>query len=233
MADAEDVLIAAAERVGAATRALWEHRSAPRDRAVPREARAERRIAAWLRACFGAGLPIAGCDAPPAPRWLERVLSQPAPWQERPCAAACTDGIRLLLPRARLEGETAADAEQLLLAALAQGLRVARARETPERRSPLERDLRFALEAALGDAELATAFPGLAQALDAARDTARAGRPPLAGLRPAEREAEMLVRALLQGPAVGAVGRAAALLGAEPEPAAISTFAERCAIRRS
>jgi nitric oxide reductase NorD protein len=233
MGDAEDVLIAAAERVGAATRALWERGRAPRDGAALRAARAERRIATWLEACFGAALPIGACDAPSAAGWLERALGRPAPWQERPCAAASSDGVRLLLPRARLCGEAPADAERLLLAALAQGLRLAQARARPAPGSALERDVHFALEAALGDAELAAALPGLAPALDAAREAARAGRPPLARLRPAEREVEALVRALLEGPAREAASRAAAELGTEPQPAAIVAFAARFAGRRS
>jgi nitric oxide reductase NorD protein len=233
MAEAEDVLIAAAQRVGAATRALWERGRAPRDGPELCAARAERRIAAWLEACFGATLPIAACDAPPAPGWLERALGRPAPWQARPSAAACSDGLGLLLPRARLRGGTAADAERLLLGALAQGLRVARARAVPASGAALERDLRFVLEAALGDAELARELPGLAPALDAARASARAERPRLERLRPVEREVEALVRALLEGPARGAAAHVAAEIGAGPEPAEIASFAARCARRRS
>src|SRR5262245_15156337 len=228
MADADDVLIAAAERVGAAARAVWERRSAPRDGGFQREARAERRIGAWLGACFGSGLTVAASDAPSPPSWLERALSRSTPWQERPCAAAYTDGFRLFLPRERLRGETAADAEQLLLAALAQGLRAARGRLVPVALSAPERDLCFVLEAALGDAELATTLPGLAGPLDAAREAARARRPPLSGLRPAERDVETLARALLEGPACEAARRAAAEIGADPEPAAIAAFAKRC-----
>ncbi len=216
MSEPEDVLLEAAHYVGTATRALWERQAEPRDAAQRRAARAERRIAAWLAAGFETALPVLAWDAPPTPSWLARALGRPAPWQERPVAAAWTDGERIFLPRARLEGEATEDANQLLLAALAQGLRVARGRASRAPHSAQEADVQFAREAAQGDAELAAAFPGLAPLLDAARAAARASRPPLHRLHPAERAVENDVRALLEGPACDAAERAAAQDAAPP-----------------
>lgn len=233
MAEAEDVLLAAAEQVGAATRALWERASAPSDAARRRAARAERRIATWLAAGFRASLPILAWDAPPRASWLVRALGRPAPWQLRPMAAAWTDGVRLFLPRARLEGVDAADAEQLLLAALAQGLRAVRGPGRSRSGSALERDLRFALEAALVDAQLAMVFPGLSAGLDAARAAARAKRPALGRLRPAERGVEALVRTLLEGPAREAAARIETELGVRGQLADIAAFAGLEAARLS
>jgi len=211
MGDAEDVLIHAAHLVGSATRSLW--RQAGGDE--PRVAAAERRIAAWLVALGGTPLAVAAGDVPAPPGWLARALGRPAPWQERPQAVAWTDGAQLFLPRAQLAGQGAPDAERLLLAALALGQREARGRSADPARPPIERDVRFALEAALGDAELAAAFPGLAPALDAARAGALAARPARTRLRPAERAVEELVRVLLAGPACAAP-RALAAHGVHP-----------------
>lgn len=229
MAEAEEVLLAAAEQVGAAARALWERGCAPNDAPARRAARAERRIATWLAAAFGTALPVAACDAPLPPGWLGRLLGRPAPWQQRPVAAAFGDGARIFLPRVRLEGAEPVDAEQLLIAALAQGLRAARGRASGPARSPLQRDLRFALEAALGDAELAAAFPGLAPALDAARGAARRTRPLLARLRPAECGVERVVRRLLAGPALSAAAAVEGWAGTAPAADAIADAARRMA----
>lgn len=219
MSDAEDVLLHAAEHVAVATRALWRRQGDPREAAAARRARAERRLATWLAAAGGAPLALVPEDAPPAPGWLARALGRPAPWQERPEAVGWCDDARLALPRARLEGEGAEDAERLLLIALALVRRARRGGGAAPPASPLERDVRFVLDGALGDAELAAAFPGLAPALDAARGAARAARPPLARLAPAERAVEELVRALLEGAAHEAehAARRAGVADATPE----------------
>jgi nitric oxide reductase NorD protein len=199
MADAEDVLLAAAEHVGAATRALWQRHA--EDPGAAHAAAAERRLAAWLAVLGAEPLALTAWEAPPKLRWLARTLGRPAPWQERPRAVAWSDGRQLFLPAAALRSAAPEDAARVLLAALAQGQRVARGRLPDPAARAVARDVRFVLEAALGDAELAAALPGLAPALDAARARALSARPSLERLRPAEREVESLVRALLAGPA--------------------------------
>jgi len=231
VSDPEDVLLAAAERVATATRELWARGGDPRAAPARRADAAARRIATWLEAVFGDALPCAPCEAPPAAGRLERALGAPAPWRLRPQAAAWTDGARIQLPRARLEGEGEDDAAQLLLAALAQGLRAARGRAPAPAAPPPARDVRFALEAALGDAELAALLPGLARALDAARAAARTRRPDLARLHPAEREVERLVRDLLEGPAAEARARVERVLGRPAGADAIAAHAAAVAAR--
>ncbi|HEX5064831.1 MAG TPA: hypothetical protein VFY49_01835 [Myxococcota bacterium] len=200
MGEAEDVLLEAAAHVGAATRALWSRNTDASQQKEERAAAAERRIAAWASALGHAPLALAAWDGPPPASRLARWLGRPAPWQELPAATAWSDGSQLFLPRARLEGASAEDHERLLLAALAQGHRVARGRLTDEAESSLARDVRFALEAALGDAELAAALPGLADAIARARRAALAARPARERLQPAERVVEDLVRLLLAAP---------------------------------
>jgi nitric oxide reductase NorD protein len=200
MGDAEDVLLDAAAHVGAATRALWRRNTDPRREAEQRAAAAERRVATWAAALGHGTLALTPWDAPPAPGWLARLLGRPAPWQERPLPTAWSDGAQLFLPRPRLEGESMQDRELLLLAALAQGQRVARGRHAQPAECALARDVSFALDAALGDAELAAALPGLVDALARARATALATRPARERLLPAERAVEDFVRALLETP---------------------------------
>ncbi|RIK95918.1 MAG: hypothetical protein DCC71_22905, partial [Proteobacteria bacterium] len=72
MADAEDVLIGAAEHVAIATRSLWTRRLVPDDARAARAGAAQRRLALWLHAAFGRAWPIVPVDTPPAPRWLAR-----------------------------------------------------------------------------------------------------------------------------------------------------------------
>ncbi len=231
MSEAEDILLDAAAHVGALTRALWARGAAPGDAAARRGAAAQRRIAAWLQATSGSALPIHPCDAPPAPGWLERALGRPAPWRGQVRASAWTDATRLFLPREQLEASDALESTPLLLAALAQGRRVASGRAPAPPAVPLERDVRFALEAALGDAELAGALPGLGDALDAARRTALRRRPKLSLLRPAERVVEELVGALLTGPAREATRALEGVLGEPPESGSIAELARRTARR--
>jgi nitric oxide reductase NorD protein len=206
MADAEDVLLAAAERAVSYARTA---RARPRTADDARAAATERRVALWLAALDLAPLaPVAWPD-PPAASWLRRWLGGAAPWQKRPRAVAWSDGRQLFLPVDWVCSERSEDALRVLLAALAQAQRISRGRVPDARVSALERDVRFAFEAAQGDAELAALLPGLAPALDAARARARAARPAREPLRPAERVVEALACALLEGPARDAAARVA------------------------
>jgi nitric oxide reductase NorD protein len=207
MADAEDVLLSAAAHAGSLTRAL---RARPcKDAGAVRVAAAERRVAAWLAALDLPPLEPTAWPTPPPASWLVRALGLAAPWQRRPRAIAWSDGRQLFLPNDQLRSEDPESALRVLLAALAQGQRIARGRLPDAGGSALARDVRFALEAALGDAEIAALLPGLAAALDAARARTRAARPARARLRPAERVVESLVCALLTGPARDAAARVA------------------------
>lgn len=197
MGDAEDVLLAAAERIGAAHRS-WRRPVDERDGAS--FAAAERRVATWLAALGCAPLAPRPCETPSPPGWLARVLGQAAPWQTRPRAIAWSDGRRLFLPAEALRGERGDEAEFVLLAALALGRRAAGPPQDLPACSAVERDVAFAIDAAQGDAELAAALPGLAPAIERARIRALSTRPALERLRPAERVVEVLVRALLARP---------------------------------
>lgn len=206
MAEAEDVVLEAADRAFHALRAIWRRHAPPAREDVVTLADESRRLGDWLTACFGRDWPLAPEDPPPHPGWLARCFGRPAPWAVRPAAVPCHEDGRIRLPR-RL-GPEAGDAEArralLLLAALGLGRRLARGAEIEAPSEPLARDCFSALEGALGDAWIADAFPGLVPALDAARSRARAARP--AGrclLGAAERRVEALVRRLLAGRAQG------------------------------
>jgi nitric oxide reductase NorD protein len=192
MAEAEDVILSAAERVTSATRRVWaNYRSGTGGDPDPTSALL--RLERWLVACFGCSWPLVVCDRPPPAGWLRRALDRPAPWEADPPLVVGTDGACLLLPRGALGSESAH------LAALALARRLASGMPCRSEEGPLRRDVRWVLEAAQGDAALAALLPGLAPSLDRARAAALAERPRLDALRTAERRVEELVRALLLG----------------------------------
>jgi nitric oxide reductase NorD protein len=192
MAEAEDVILSAAERVTSTTRRVWANRHA--DAAGDSDpASALLRLERWLVACFGRSWPLVVCDRPPRASWLRRALGRTAPWDANPPLVVGTDGACLLLPRAALRSESAH------LAALALARRLVQGMPYRSEENALRRDVRWALDAAQGDAALAALLPGLAAGLGRARSAALAERPRLDALRTAERMVEELVRALLLG----------------------------------
>lgn len=197
MPEAEDVLLDAAARVSAATRALWSRNLAPADTTNSDWAAARRRIGRWLVACFGRGWPLVPVDPPTSPGWLARGLGTLAPWARVPMAVAGTDGSHIQLPR--VATDAAAD-DARLLAALGLGVRLGRGLALDTSSCPSRSALHWCVGAARADRALERALPGLAPRLGAARADALARRPALAGLRPAERLIEELVRELLARP---------------------------------
>jgi nitric oxide reductase NorD protein len=192
MAEAEDVILSAAERVSSATRRIWtKHRAAAGSDSDSTGALL--RLERWLVACFGRSWPLVACDRPSRVGWLRRALGRPAPWEADPPLVVGTDGARLLLPREALGSESTHLAALGLARRLVEGMRCS------AEESPFCRDVRWVLAAAQGDRALAALLPGLAPSLDRARAVALAGRPRLDALRTAERSVEELVRALLLG----------------------------------
>lgn len=201
MAEAEEVLIDAAERTTAAMRALWARRREDAPRAAgPELAPLRASLQLLVRACFGVELAIVATDPRPPPGRLARTLGDLPPWHARPEAPAFTDGARLFLPR-RLSvdgGEPAARA-RWRVTALGLAGRLARGALAWCPSEPRARDVYWAADGALGDHRLAAELPGLAGELAGVRAAALAARPPLAALRAAERRDERLVRSLLAG----------------------------------
>ena len=193
MADAEDVLLAAAERLSRAARRI---RAKPREPEYrdPDLAGAVLRLERWLVACFGRSWPIVLCEAPSPPGWLRRALDRLPPWQIAPLPMAGTDGDCLVLPR------SAFGSGSIHLAALALAHRLARDLSRRSEGSPLCRDVAWLLEAASGEVALAALLPGLAESFERARAVALAARPRLDSLRGSERVVEELVRSLLLAP---------------------------------
>jgi len=233
MAEAEDVLLEAAERAARVTRSLWRRAACAEDVGPARAAEARRRLELWLHASFGRSWPVAALDSPPAPRWLARTLGRPAPWQLAPAPAAASDGLQLLLPRAWLEAPPSPEtSDALLAAALNLGLRLASGRAAPlADADAAARDLHGCLEAASADAWLARRFPGLCARIEGVRRRALAARPALERLRTAERALEAQVRALLAAPVATGVADVAGLAGDPPDAAALADFARRFAAR--
>jgi nitric oxide reductase NorD protein len=193
MAEAEDVLLSAAEWVlGRAQRLLPDRRSA--NRSEHDAASATLRLERWLVACFGRSWPIVPCGRAARPGWLRSVMDRQAPWQTDPVSVAATDGACLLIPREALGSESSH------LAVLALGRRLALGVQRGRREGPLCRDVRWLLEAARGDEWLAALLPGLAPALERERAAALNARPASDRLRRSECAVEELVRTLLSDP---------------------------------
>jgi nitric oxide reductase NorD protein len=192
MADAEDVLIAAAERVTSAARRARPKSSelGPSD---PELASAVLRFERWLVVCFGRSWPIVLCESPSPPGWLRRALDRPPPWQIHPRPVAGSDGSCLLLPRSAIRSGSTHLAVLLLAHRLARGLQ----RPGP---GAVARDVRWALAAARGEVALVALLPGLAASFQRARAAALATRPTLDSLRASERIVEGVVRSVLQVP---------------------------------
>ena len=86
MAEAEDVILSAAERVASATRRVWAKPTVADAQAIPtRRARCSGSSAGSSRAS-AARWPLVVCDRPPPAGWLRRALGRPAPWEARPAA---------------------------------------------------------------------------------------------------------------------------------------------------
>jgi hypothetical protein len=177
VAEAEDIILEAAERVGHAARGLWRRGAVGDELGFVRAIEARRRLDLWLSASFSESWAIEAVDAPAAPHWLLRALGRPAPWQLTAAPSASTDGVRLFLPRPWLEGDPS---DVLLSAALGLGWRLAHGRAAPlADAGAVARDAHHCLEGASADAWLARRLPGLVPRLEGVRRRAPAGGPPL------------------------------------------------------
>jgi nitric oxide reductase NorD protein len=228
MPEAEDVLLEAAERATHWVRVAWERRRGASARDEPSSTNAaQRRLATWQTAWLGRSWPIAPAAARPAPGPLARRIRRLPPWTAQQGEAPFTDGGQIWLPRHWLEGaREEAQPDRGLLATLGLARRLARGSvpgSAPGGR--LARDLAWLAEGALGDAALTRAWPGLAPALHALRREAIAMRPHLARLRPAEREVESWLRALLETPPDRLPPSLADGLDPESAPGDVSAFA--------
>lgn len=219
MAEAEDVLVEAAERVTASTRAMWARRRAPDTPEVVRLADLRPWLQVLLRACFATDHPLVATDPAPARGRLARTLGRMPTWEANPEAAAFTDGTRIFLPR-QLPVSSPADPprERFRVTALGLAGRIARGSLLSGSTDPLARDVFWAAEGALVEWRLEDELPGLAPELARIRRAALAARPDRRALRDVEHRVESLVRSWLGGgPASSSGPTPAALDGMTPE----------------
>ncbi len=201
MGEPEGLLIEGARVAVTGARDLWWRMRPPSEAPVLALGLVRHRLELLLSALHGLTVPILPADSEPAPTWLWRVLGR-APRHLRPAGAlAATDGRHVWLPRVldARDGEPAA-LDRYRLLAIEQAARMARgfAHSHPHDAPRSERDLYWIATADVVDRGLARDLPGLAPGLRAARFAARAARPALERLAPAERAVEEIVRDVLE-----------------------------------
>jgi hypothetical protein len=201
MAEAEDVLLHAAEQVTAATRAWW-RRHRPLE-GPPGTALVDisRRLSAVIQACFGHAWPLIPSDPDAAPTWLATRLRKLPPWVRDGRAHAFSDGAHIFLPRyLDVFGDPIRETDFLRLTALMLAARLARGSVERCPAHPVARDLFWAVDGAVVEGLLTTEFPNLQATATAARQGARASRPSIHALTSREQAMEQVVRQLLEAP---------------------------------
>ena len=200
MGEPEGLLIEGARVAVAAARDLWWRARPPGEPPGLALEPLRARLELLLAALHGERIPILPADAEPAPTWLARLLGRAPRHLATAEALAATDGRHVWLPR-RLDArdDEAARGDGYRLLAVEQAARVTRGfvPATPLAAPRIERDLYWVATGAAVDFFLSRDLPGLDAALASARARARATRPSLDRLTPAERAVEGLVRAVL------------------------------------
>lgn len=200
MGEPEGLLIEGARVAAAGARDLWWRVRPPSEAPLFALGRVRQRLELLLCALYGETMPIFPADPAPAPTWLARLLGRAPRHLAAPGALAATDGRHVWLPRALdARGGERAALDRYRLLAVEQAARAARgfARRHPHDAPRIEQDLYGVATADIVDRGLARELPGLAPGLRAARIAARAARPRLEQLTPAERAVEELVRTVL------------------------------------
>jgi nitric oxide reductase NorD protein len=200
MAEAEDVILHAAEQVSAAAGALWRRHHLGQEPPGIALADVSRRLSVLIQACLGRTWPLLPVEPDAAPTWLARQLKKLPPWVPDRCAHAFSDGRHIFLPRRFGTCVASNDADLLRLMALMLAVRLARGSVVCCPTHPVARDLFWAVDAAVTEGFLIMELPGLATAMAMARRLALASRPPLHALAARERAVEVAVQRLLQTP---------------------------------
>ena len=215
MAEAEDVILHAAEQVTTVARALWRRHRPPEPCPGTALADVGRRLSVVIHACLGRTWPLTPTDPDAAPTWLAARLRRLPPWARDHRAHAFSDGVHIFLPRhLEIFGDKAKDGDLLRLMALILAARLGHGSLARCPTHPVARDLFWAVDGAVVEGLLTMEFPGLWKSMTAARQFALASRPSLDVLKSREHAVERVVRQLLEA-SPGDVG----LLGSDAPPA--------------
>jgi nitric oxide reductase NorD protein len=215
MAEAEDVILHAAEQVTTVAGALWRRHLPAESRPGTSLMDVSRRLDLLIQACLGRTWPLIPTDPDAAPTWLAARLRRLPPWARDGGAQAFTDGVQIFLPRhLEIFGDEARDGDLLRLMALILAARLGRGSVARCPTHPVARDLFWAVDGTVVEGFLTAESPGLWKCVTAAHRFALASRPPLDVLTPREQAVERVVRRLLGAP-LGGVG----LLGSDAPPA--------------
>jgi hypothetical protein len=228
MAEAEDVILHAAEQVTTVVGRLWRrHRPAEEFQGIAL-VDVSRRLSVLIQACLGRLWPLLPVDPDVAPNWLARRLRKLPPWGYDGYAQAFSDGRHIFLPRyLHAYGDSPSEADLLRLMALMLAVRLGRGSVAHCPTHPVARDLFWTVDGAVVEGFLTMEFPGLAMAMAAARRFARGSRPSLEALQPRERAVEVMVRRLLKAPPDGVRGVCPNIDPALSTPADLAEWAGR------
>jgi hypothetical protein len=142
VAEAEDVLLHAAEQVTTVARALWRRHLPAEPRRGMALVEVSRRLDWLIQACLGRTWPLIPTDPDAAPTWLAARLRGLPPWARDRGAHAFTDGVQIFLPRhLEIFGDEARDSELLRLMALILAARLGRGSVARCPTHPVARDL--------------------------------------------------------------------------------------------
>jgi nitric oxide reductase NorD protein len=224
MAEAEDVILHAAEQVTTVAGALWRRHLPAEPRPGTALVEVSRRLNVLIQACLGSTWPLIPTDPDAAPTWLAARLRRLPPWVRDRRAHAFSDGVHLFLPRhLDIFGDKARDGDLLRLMALILAVRLGHGSVARCPTHPVARDLFWAVDGTVVEGLLIREFPGLLKPMTAARRFALASRPSLDVLTSRERAVELVVRQLLEAPLgdMGILGSQAPSAQATPEDFAL------------
>jgi hypothetical protein len=142
VAEAEDVILHAAEQVTTVARALWRRHLPAETRPGTVLVEVSRRLNVLIQACLGRTWPLIPTDPDAAPTWLTARLRRLPPWVRDRRAHAFSDGVQIFLPRhLEIFGDAAGDTELLRLMALILAARLGRGSVARCPTHPVARDL--------------------------------------------------------------------------------------------
>ncbi len=202
MAEAEDVITAAALRTTTFVQGLWRrHRAHAPPPATLELADVAQRLDLLITAVFGVSYRLRTAPLPARPTFLARALQRRTGPRVQGALPA-TDGRSIWLPAQTGLADAQQALERFRIVALQQAMRASRgsAAGAGDAATPLVRELYLLVEAHAADAALARLLPGMLAPLNAWRAAALRARPPVPHWPTQQRALEAWLRQGLASP---------------------------------